>query len=134
MGKGVIGHLYNSITGDLGVRPNELICQGSGEVGRGIIVQFKQTLRRELGEGRECGCRPPDAGKRVRGVNLQGCWPCPSEDAGASAVAEPASPRGNCSLTRADLQDGPVATDPDSERFHFRAQPRQPQLILGDGT
>lgn len=35
IGKGVIGHLYNSITGDLGVRSNELICQGGGEGGAG---------------------------------------------------------------------------------------------------
>ena len=119
MGKGVIGHLYSSTTGDLGVRSDELICQGKKK----IIVQVKQKLRRELDKGRECRWRSPDAGKRVRRVNLQRCWPCPSEDAGGSAAAEPASPQGNCSLARADLQDGPVATDPDSERFHFGAQP-----------
>ena len=94
-------------------------CQGKKK----IIVQVKQKLRRELDKGRECRWRSPDAGKRVRRVNLQRCWPCPSEDAGGSAAAEPASPQGNCSLARADLQDGPVATDPDSERFHFGAQP-----------
>ena len=95
----------------------------------GIIVQVKEKSRWELGERGECGWTPPDAEKQVYGVNLQGCCPCPSEYAGGSAAAEPASPRGSCSLTRADLQAGPVATDPDSERCHFGAQPWQPQLI-----
>ena len=75
LGKGVIGHLYSSTTGDLGVRSDELICQGKKK----IIVQVKQKLRRELDKGRECRWRSPDAGKRVRRVNLQRCWPCPSE-------------------------------------------------------